>query len=429
MKGLSRLINWLASLKVAIVLFILIAIGSAIGTAIPQNEPSSIYLSKFATNKFLGLINGDLLIDLQLDHVYSSFWFLGLIFWLSISLIVCSWRRQWPTLKKAIAWVDYKDPKQIQRLVISQTFKVNKPSNNISKVENYLINYGWQVKKNSSRLAARKGVIGRVGPPLVHLGLILLMFGATFGALKGERLEKFLAPDRSLSLLSPDGINKINLKLNQFEIDRGPNGEAEQFRSNLIISNNINEKIYKKEISVNHPLRFQGITIYQADWSLAAITIQIDNSPKLQLPLQKIDELGQQVWGVLVPTIDKTFEPFLLTLSNEQGPIAIFNQQGNSIGVTRPGGDSIPIGEKKLKIINVLPSSGILIKHDPGVPIVYLGFSITLIGSILSIISTKQLWIIAEEDNNIVHIGGLSNRNLSGFATQFPSILKVIVTS
>ncbi|AAQ00657.1 MULTISPECIES: cytochrome c biogenesis protein ResB [Prochlorococcus] len=425
MKYLRKIINWLSSLKVAIVLLILIALGSALGTALPQGEKAESYLKNYEVTRFLGVINGDLLLQLQLDHVYSSFWFLFLLTWLSFSLIICSWKRQWPSLKKAIDWIDYKEPKQIQKLAISQSFRIQKNDNGINPLANYLENNGWQVKIKSSRLAARKGLIGRVGPPLVHFGLILLIIGATYGVLKGQRLEKFLAPERSLNLLSPNGISKVSVKLTDFKIDRDPTGKPEQFRSKLELhNNNINKSIYE-EISVNHPLRFQGITLYQADWSLAAITIQINNSPKIQFPLNKIDELGDQVWGIVLPQMpDSDLKPLLLTLSSEQGPVRFFSEEGNPAGIGRPNGNPILIGTSKISIIDVIPSSGILLKYDPGVPIVYLGFAISLIGSVFSIISTKQLWIIQEEESRLMHIGGLSNRNLSGFANQFNSIIK-----
>ena len=78
------------------------------------------------------------------------------------------------------------------------------------------------------------------------------------------------------------------------------------------------------------------------------------------------------------------------------------------------------------KVNKIVASSGILIKYDPGVPLVYLGFGVTLIGSLLSIISTKRLWSIAEDDKNLLHIGGFSNRNFSGFAHEFRTLLEVI---
>ena len=297
-------------------------------------------------------------------------------------------------------------------------------SKRIKRLESYLLDNGWKINSHQKRLSARKGAIGRIGPPLVHFGLILLIFGATIGVLQGQRIEEFLAPQRSVNLLSPNGNNQINIKLTDFQIDRGPNGQPEQFRSTLELNNPYMNEVNSEEISVNHPLRFRGITIYQADWSLAGITIKINNSTKLQIPLKKLDEINDQTWGVLIPKIDDDFEPLLLTTSSEEGPIRVFSKNGNIIGITRPGGDSLSIGKYNLSINNIIPSSGLLIKYDPGVPLVYIGFGISLLGSVLSVISTKQLWIICDEKKGLLHIGGLSNRNSSGFAKQFPLIIK-----
>ena len=159
---------------------------------------------------------------------------------------------------------------------------------------------------------------------------------------------------------------------------------------------------------MNHPLRFSGITIYQADWSLAGITIKINKSPILQLPLKKLEEINAQTWGILIPKIDSNFEPLLLTTSSEEGPVRVFSEEGNLIGIIRPRGDSLSIGKYNLSVDSIIPSSGLLIKYDPGVPLVYMGFGICLLGSILSVISTKQLWIICDEEK------GLLNNLLAG---------------
>ena len=45
------------------------------------------------------------------------------------------------------------------------------------------------------------------------------------------------------------------------------------------------------EISVNHPLRDRGLTLYQADWALAALNLRLGRSPVLQVPLQSFPQL------------------------------------------------------------------------------------------------------------------------------------------
>ena len=134
--------------------------------------------------------------------------------------------------------------------------------------------------------------------------------------------------------------------------------------------------------------------------------------------------MGDQAWGVLVPKLDNTNEAMLLTVSSEKGPIRFYSEAGIPIGVARPQGGVIQNGDSVISVVNIIPSSGILLKYDPGVPIVYIGFAISLIGSIFSVVSTKQLWVIAEKESNLLHIGGSANRNSIGFARQFPLIVK-----
>ena len=79
-----------------------------------------------------------------------------------------------------------------------------------------------------------------------------------------------------------------------------------------------------------------------------------------------------------------------------------------------------------IKIINIIPSSGLLLKRDPGVPIVYTSFAIILIGGSLSLISTKKIWIIHEKEKSLFHVGGLSNRNLFGLSKELTKFISLL---
>jgi cytochrome c biogenesis protein len=60
------------------------------------------------------------------------------------------------------------------------------------------------------------------------------------------------------------------------------------------------------------------------------------------------------------------------------------------------------------------------------VPLVYAGFTIALAGGGLSLLATRQLWAIAEEQQGQpgqLHVAGLCNRNLTGFAAELPELL------
>ncbi len=414
---MKKLAAWLSDLKVAIVLLLLIALASGIGTAIPQGDPANLYLEAYADNPWLGVLHGEQVLWLQLDHVYSCSWFLGLIAWLGLSLILCSWRRQWPALKAANRWIDYRTPRQLSKLSIAETRICLDTNEGLTKLHDALVARGWTLRRQPNRLAARKGVIGRVGPLLVHAGMVLLMVGAVWGALGGNRLERFLAPGRSLDLLNRNGDNQLSIRLDSFAVERDPAGRPEQFRSLLSLS----DSTAPEEISVNHPLRHRGITIYQADWSLAAISVQIGRSPVLQLPLQTYPELGEQVWGLVLPTRPDGSQPVFLSLDNEKGPVLVYDSDGQVVTRLRPGGPAEEINGLPLRVASVLSASGLLLKRDPGVPLVYLGFAVLMVGGGMSLVSTRQLWAVADEGR--LHVGGLCNRNLAAFAGELPLLL------
>ena len=382
---------------------------------------------------------------------------------------------------------------------------------------------GWNVRLQEGRLAARKGLLGRVGPLLVHAGMVVLMVGAAWGALAGQRLERFLAPGSDLELLDHQGRPQVTVALERFAIARDPSGRPEQFTSTLRLippaadsasglsltasaaptpfpsvaadpapapsattaetavvddtssvpassattagsvarntasvagntavvvkpdapsdtpdpslppprsGGRAGGQVRQVDISVNHPLRYKGLTLYQADWTLASIQIQLGRSPVLELPLQRFPQLGEEVWGLLLPTRPDGSQPVLLTLSSEEGPVEVFNSEGTSLGLLRPGGDGLEVLGLPVRVVGVVPASGLLFKRDPGVPLVYSGFAIVLVGGALSLIATRQLWVVEEcrADGRWVHAAGLCNRNLTAFARELPSLLEGIAS-
>ena len=429
MKALLRLVGWISDLRVAIMLLLVIAVTSGVGTAIPQREPADLYHRLYDPQPWLGLLNGDGVLALQLDHVYSSGWFLGLLAWLALALLLCSWRRQWPALQAAMRWIDYSTPRQLSKLSVAETLSTNSPKASLDQLAGLLQRQGWQIQRHDDRLAARKGLLGRVGPLLVHAGMVVLMLGAAWGALGGQRAEQYLAPGRSLELMDSRGSSQLTLALDHFSIQRDPAGRPEQFTSQLRIlegDGSGGSLLKQAEISVNHPLRFQGVTLYQADWALATISLQLGKSPLLELPLQSFPQLGEQIWGIVLPTRPDGSEPVLLSLGSEQGPVEIYGADGISLARLAPGGAAVEVKGLPIRVESVLPASGILLKRDPGVPLVYAGFAIALAGGGLSLLATRQLWAIAEQpagQAGQLHVAGLCNRNLTGFAAELPQML------
>jgi len=360
---LNKLILNISSLKFAISLLIFIAFTSGIGTFIPQGMEKKDYLESYKNNPIFGFIDGDKILLLEFDHIYTSTWFLLSLFLLCISLASSSVRKQIPTLKASLRWLDYDSIEKFNNLQLVCKWNKTGGKETITNANEILKNQGWEILKKENRLLARKGVFGRAGPILVHTGLIILLIGAAYGNFTRNSLEEYLIPNESLDLINDVSKEKFSLKLKNFNIQREDDGLPKQFTSNLeIYSNESNEKI-KKQTEVNHPLRYKGLTIYQADWAISKIILEIDKI-NYQFNLKPVPEIGNQIWGVLVELGKNTKKNYLFTIDNESGPLKIFDVIDFSEKNLYLNEKAIKVNSTDIKLIKIIQSSGLIIKFQ-----------------------------------------------------------------
>ena len=408
----------ISSLRFAISLIIFIAFSSSIGTLIPQGNNQQEYRDFYNETPILGFINGNQILNLQLDHVYTSNWFLFSLILLCLSLAACSFRRQIPSLKASLKWTEYKDEKNFNKLQLISIHEMTEDIDHILKADALLRKKGWEISRFENRISARKGLIGKLGPIVVHIGLITLLIGSAYGNFTSQSKENYLRVGESLDLINERVNSKITIKLKNFLIERESDGKPKQFISDLDFfskEKNLNEI---KTTKVNHPIRFKGLTIYQADWSISNIVIEIDNV-LYQLKLKPIPEIGDQIWGLLVELGKDNKKNYLLTVDNENGPLKISNIKNFSESFVYLNKDPIVINSTKLSLKKIIPSSGLIIKIDPSIPFIYLSFILIIFGTILSLIPTNQIWILSNKNTNKLFFGGLSNKNLLGFKKEF----------
>ena len=425
MIDLKKLIINISSLKFAIFLLIFIATSSSIGTFIPQEKGVQEYFDLYNATPFLGLLDGEKIIKLQLNHIYTSLWFLFSLFLLCISLALSSFRKQIPTLKSSFKWVDYKKKEKFEKLKLNCKWETIDNNKLITKADQILKKDGWNTLINGNRISARKGVFGRVGPILVHFGLIILLIGSTYGNFSRKSLEEYLIPNEIIDLINDNSNKKLSLKLNNFYIDREDNGIPNQFTSNIEIFSENSSESFQKEASVNHPIRYKGLTIYQADWAISKLVLKIDDII-YQLQLKPVPEIGEQVWGIVIEFGKKIKKDYLLTINNESGPVKIFDTDNFSETEIYLNNEGQEINSSQIKFIQAIPSSGLIIKNDPSIPIIYSSFIFIILGATLSLVPTKRLWILNDDDSNILYMGGLCNKNLSGFETEFINLSSLI---
>ena len=422
-----RFVGIVANLKLAIILLLAIAVVSIAGTVIEQAETLAFYQQNYPESPALyGFLTWKVILAAGLNHVYSTWWYLSLLILFGTSLTACTFTRQLPALKAARKWKYYQKPKQFEKLALSA--ELDKGS--ISSLIPLLKEQKYQVWQQDNALYARKGIIGRVGPIIVHLGMLIVLAGGMWGIFTGFFAQEMIASGNTFKiqniiesgpLSSPQIPNDWSVRVNRFWIDYTSNGDIDQFYSDLSVVDNGGEELKRETIYVNHPLRYDGVTLYQTNWSIAAVRVQLNNSPVFQIPVAKLDTLGAgNIWGTWIPTKPDMSSGVSMLIKDLQGTALIYNQQGELTSAIRIG-QSISIDGINIKLLDIIGSTGLQIKADPGVPIVYTGFALLMIGVVMSYFSHSQIWAL--EKNNSFYFGAKTNRAQVSFEREMLAVI------
>lgn len=271
-------------------------------------------------------------------------------------------------------------------------------------------------------LYAFKGLAGRFAPIGVHLALLLVMVGGTLSAAGSFRgsvtvpqglnfvIGDVLGPSGFLS--TPSESFNTEVHVNRFYMDYYNSGEVSQFHSDLSLFDLNGKEIMRKTISVNDPLRYGGITIYQTDWSLSALQIMKDDEGPFNLAMAPLKINGdKKLYGTFLPVgdADSTNLKGISMLARDMQSVVLYDQEGKFAGVRRPNSKlPIDIDGMRIVVLDAIGSTGLDIKTDPGVPIVYAGFGALMLTTCISFLSHTQIWAL--QDGTSVVVGGKTNR-------------------
>lgn len=422
-----RPLQWLADLRLAILLLLAIALFSITGTVIEQGQTLSFYQDNYPESPALfGFLTWKVVLAMGLNHVYSTWWYLLLLVVFGGSLTACTFRRQLPALKAAQTWKFYRQPRQFEKLALSTDL----PGDRLDRLPVLLQQRRYRLYREGNSLYARKGIAGRIGPIIVHVGMLVVLAGGMWGALGGFIAQEMIPSGDQFRVdnvidagpLAQGALKKDwQVKVNRFWIDYTPQGNIDQFYSDLSVVDEEGAERFRKTIHVNEPMRYDGITFYQTSWSIAAVRVQINNSPIFQLPMAQLPVKGEtKVWGTWIPTKPDLSAGVALVTQDLQGTMLLYDTQGKLMNALRPGVGA-EVNGVTLKVVEVIGSTGLQIKSDPGVPLVYLGFALVMVGVVMSYFSHSQIWALVENDR--LYLGGRTNRAQVTFERELLAIV------
>lgn len=419
----QKLFRTIADLRFSIFILLLISFCSILGTVIEQDQSIEIYKLNYPlTNPVLGFLTWDRILQLGLDHVYKTWWFFFLIFLFGFSLISCTFLQQFPSLKVARRCQFFRTTGQFYRLKISTILS----NFSFPKILSRIQQNQYSIFQQKNIVYCYKGLIGRIAPILVHFSMILILLGTIVGSLLGFKAQEIIPKTEQFhiqNILTSGQLTTIpetSVRINDFWINYTKNKTISQFYSDLSVLDSEGSEIDRKTISVNYPLIYRNVYYYQTDWNLIGLRFQTEKNETFEYPLVNALNNQNKIWLTWISTTSNLTNGFIAIIDNLEGYCSIYNESGVFLGNLELNETMNSNGSLTLR--EIISSTGLQIKTDLGIPIIYSGFFLLMISTLISYITYSQIWIVEKQKQ--LFIGGTTNRAVFDFELEFFKFIK-----
>jgi len=326
-------------MSLAIVLLVVLALASVIGTVLLQNQVQSDYLRQFGP-LWYGVFR-----SLGLFDMYHTGWFLGLLGFLMLSLSVCLWRNVPRKLKEMRTRKITIADKSLQRFhhLKHWMLKGVDAAGTQSIIEQRLSGWDRKTANEMGRIYIRadKGRWNKWGYIFVHSAILIILIGGWISVHYGFRGTMNVVEggkEQTIGFLKGTETKTMNMpfevRCDKFFIDFYPTGMPKEFRSTLSIIDHGKVVVDHKDIIVNEPLLYKGVRIYQASFGDGGSRIKLKLFRLDDGSVQSVDTRVYQTWrdkktGVSLEIVN--FRPFNIENMAEPGQPKDFRDLGPAV--------------------------------------------------------------------------------------------------
>jgi cytochrome c biogenesis protein len=434
---LSILYDLFRSLKLTISLLILLALLSIIGTLIVQNATRSEYIQRYG----IGLY--EVLNFFNLFDMYHSWWFSAILLLLVINLITCSVHRLPGILSQISRGSGALEDKTLKAVPYVEKIKISnaiKREENIqSSLKKWFKDWGRIETEEAVTLFSEKGRYSRLGVPITHLSILIILVGGIIGSLYGFKGH--------VNILEGDTVNQIFLRtkdgerpkpidfsvrcddfnITYYNLPGRKEKHVKEYTSVITIVEN-GKEVLKKTVQVNHPLHYEGLAFYQSNYgAIHDVTLGIQWRGKKEKTFFKVLE------GNTVP-VPHTHD--LIRVLKYEHEVHNFGE-GAQVVLFKPNQEPRPFWLLKafpkfdeqrkddfiltVEEVTEKEYTGLSVTKDPGVWVVWVGCGLMIIGLILSFFfSHQRVWVrIPKSPGEEVVLAGSANKNRVSFEKTF----------
>ncbi len=455
--------KFFSSVKLAVILLIILAIVSVIGTVIQQNEAPEVYLQEYSQATV------DVLEALGFFDLYHTGWFVLLLFLLTANLTVCTLERfphTWKIISTPLKPIGDEELKAMpfkkEITVKGDAGKAEQRAAKALTARRY--RFAESRGTGAVQLMTQKGLYSRFGVYITHVSILLVFIGALIGIFFGfkgvlnlpegtsrkvvylrneplfDKIMSSLGVTESRVQWSPEGGMPFMqlgfyVQCDDFDVDYYvnqagmPTGMPSEYHSTLSILDLSERKLFDKRIRVNDPLTYKGVTFYQSSYGTLpdapgkavlnirrkdasakpeTIAIDLGKSAYVQSIDRTIKVLGFAPYGMRNPETGKVS---LYHTDNDEyiNPaiqIEVYKGKGNKqiykteILKNDPRAPSLPENYSiSLERYSGTRYTGLQVTRDPGVWVVYTGFVLLCIGPLIAFFGSHRKLWVRIQDH------------------------------
>ena len=480
--GVTAWARWgwrqLTSMRVALVLLFLLAVGSVPGSLLPQEgiDPAAVqqyYTAHPALAPFLNAFG--------LFNVFAAPWFAAIYLLLFVSLAGCVLPRAYRLARSARA-LPPAAPRLLSRLPNSVRYETTMtPAEASAAAEAFLARRRFRLHRGDGWLSAEKGYRREFGNLLFHIALIGVLVSVSLGGLLGYKADRVVVEGSSFAdtvtdldayhpghLVSPSDLAPFSLTLDKFTasyILSGPDRDQPSvFGAHVSYTAQPGGAVRSYDIQVNHPLNVDSTKVYLIGHGYAPVFRVTDGRGKVVydqatpfLPAETSTYLSEGVVkapdaqpeqlgfaGVFLPTavdVDGQLQsafpapyqpavsmiPYSGNLGLNSGvPQSVYqldtsgmHRLDTPVQVLTPGQSmKLPNGAGTLTFTGYKQWISLQVTYDPGqVPALISGI-VALAGLLLSFLVRRRRIFVrgyrGESGRTVVDVGGLARSDVGG---------------
>jgi cytochrome c biogenesis protein len=362
-----------------------------------------------------------------------------------LNLIVCTLERFPKTLTLLRHRDDHIDPQKLVKFTYHKEFVTRLPWDDTQdRITRTISREFGPVRRIETPGAygaiAEKGRWSLLMVYVIHFSVLIVLSGALVGSIFGFKGFMNISEGQASGQVAITGEERtvdlpFQVRCDDFDASFYETGAPKEFRSDLTIIDGGKETL-KRTIRVNDPLTYAGVTFYQSSYGSsvrrAEVEFQDVDSGKtysLTLPYREpvqIPGTKDRVQAMQYQQNMAQFGPALGLVLFREG----LEPSGSWILVDMPQfhGNRIQNYQIKVNAVEQSEYTGLQVKRDPGVWLVWLGFVAMLTGIGLTFYSShRKLWIWSEptpegKSSWKVILAGRTNKNSLAFEQDFAQL-------